>query len=237
MTEDTAAKTGTGAPKAEIQPANNAIQNPAAGTQSASETAPVSSVDAGVPQRPARPNKPRKVNKSPIDAKGSTENAEPADGVARNRRAVATESRKGGKTRSGRGRAGATSARASAAADRMAASTDAHETQEAHDAERIFGSGLSGFDWPDGAMALQQKLHQCMTLNIALGFGYFQQMLASRDPVELLSIQQAFLRDSFATVSGQVRELSDLAGRVVSETMKPLQSGFSQTANPAAKAD
>ncbi|WP_137387879.1 phasin family protein [Rhodoligotrophos defluvii] len=122
--------------------------------------------------------------------------------------------------------AGKSSASISAPAAASAARRDGEEMRNIH-AVALFG-------WQDSAHELQQTVLHFTQANISAQFGFIREMMSQRDPVQIMSLQQSFLRERLVALSRQMREVSRLSGRLAGDAMKPMQEGISRVMQQSA---
>lgn len=77
-----------------------------------------------------------------------------------------------------------------------------------------------------GMTDLQFKALEIARSNAMAAFDYAQDAMAARSPSDLLKVWTSHSRKQFDRLTGQTKELSDLAQRVAGDTMQPISQGI-----------
>ena len=70
--------------------------------------------------------------------------------------------------------------------------------------------------------------------NSNAAFDLFGELMTAKSYSEVVELSTSFWREQFETVTAQVKELSEHAQKVASETVEPLKQGFTGALNKAA---
>lgn len=76
---------------------------------------------------------------------------------------------------------------------------------------------------------IQLKSMEFVQLNINSGFAFARKFFAVRDPSEVMSLQQSFIKDQAETMQRQVAELSELSVALAKDSLKPVQESVSRS--------
>jgi phasin len=78
---------------------------------------------------------------------------------------------------------------------------------------------------------LQLKAIEFVQANINAGFGFTRKLLAVKEPGEVFTLQQSFLKEQAEAMQKQAAELNELTVALAKEAVKPLQDGMSKSLN------
>ncbi|MCX7347818.1 MAG: phasin family protein [Alphaproteobacteria bacterium] len=82
---------------------------------------------------------------------------------------------------------------------------------------------------------LQLKAIEFAQANINAGFGFTRKLFAVKEPTEVFSLQQTFLKEQAEVLQKQAAELNELTVALAKEAVKPLQDGLTKSFNDISK--
>lgn len=91
----------------------------------------------------------------------------------------------------------------------------------AHEGAQILDAASTAFK--AHATDLQLKAFESAQANLQAGFSFVRQLLAAKEPADVLSLNQSFLSQQFAALQRQASELNEIGQRLARETSKPVQ--------------
>lgn len=76
---------------------------------------------------------------------------------------------------------------------------------------------------------LQLKAIEIAQANVNAGFGFARKLFAVKEPMEMFSLQQAFLKEQAEAVQRQASEINELSVALAKEAVKPMQEGMTKS--------
>lgn len=76
---------------------------------------------------------------------------------------------------------------------------------------------------------IQLKAMEFTQLNVNAGFAFARKMFAVKEPTEVFSLQQSFLKEQAETLQRQVSEMGELSVALAKEAIRPVQESMTRS--------
>lgn len=76
---------------------------------------------------------------------------------------------------------------------------------------------------------LQLKAIEITQANVNAGFSFARKLFAVKEPMEMFSLQQTFLKEQAEAVQRQASEINELSVALAKEAVKPMQEGMTKS--------
>ena len=76
---------------------------------------------------------------------------------------------------------------------------------------------------------IQLKAMEFAQLNVNAGFTFARKFLAVKQPAEIFSLQQSFVKEQAEALQRQAAELNELSVTLAKESLKPVQDGMTKS--------
>ena len=83
---------------------------------------------------------------------------------------------------------------------------------------------------------IQLKTMEFAQLNVNAGFAFARKFFAVKEPAEVFTLQQTFLKEQAETMQRQTAELSELSMTLAKESLKPVQESLTKSFTSFSKA-
>ncbi|WP_373503945.1 phasin family protein [Aestuariivirga sp.] len=83
---------------------------------------------------------------------------------------------------------------------------------------------------------IQLKTMEFAQLNVNAGFAFARKFFAVKEPAEVFTLQQTFLKEQAETMQRQTTELSELSMALAKESLKPVQESLTKSFTSFSKA-
>ena len=83
---------------------------------------------------------------------------------------------------------------------------------------------------------IQLKTMEFAQLNVNAGFAFARKFFAVKEPTEVFTLQQTFLKEQAETMQRQTTELSELSMALAKESLKPVQESLTKSFTNFSKA-
>ena len=97
----------------------------------------------------------------------------------------------------------------------------------AHSNVQVFDAAASAYKARFTDM--QMKAMELTQNNVNALFSYARKLLSVKEPAEVFSVHQDFMREQASVLQRQAAEMNDIVVALAKETTKPVQEGWSKT--------
>jgi phasin len=100
-------------------------------------------------------------------------------------------------------------------------------SEVAHSNVQMFDAAASAYK--NRVTDIQLKAMEFAQLNVNAGFAFARKFFAVKDPAEVFTLQQAFLKEQAESLQRQVTELNELSVTLAKEAIKPVQESMTKS--------
>ena len=100
-------------------------------------------------------------------------------------------------------------------------------SEVAHDNVQLIDAAANAYK--NRVTDIQLKTMEFTQLNINAGFAFARKFFAVREPGEVMSLQQSFLKEQAETLQRQAAELGELSVALAKESMKPVHESMTKS--------
>ena len=100
-------------------------------------------------------------------------------------------------------------------------------SEVAHSNVQMFDAATNAYK--NRVTDIQLKTMEFAQLNVNAGFAFARKFFAVKQPADMFSLQQTFLKEQAETLQSQVSELNELSVTLAKEAMKPVQESMTKS--------
>lgn len=107
-------------------------------------------------------------------------------------------------------------------------------SEVAHSNVQMFDAAANAYK--NRVTDIQLKAMEFAQMNVNSGFAFARRLFAAKQPTDLFTLQQDFLKQQADTMQQQMSELNELSVALAKEAIKPVQDGMSKSFTDLTKA-
>lgn len=107
-------------------------------------------------------------------------------------------------------------------------------SEVAHSNVQMFDAAANAYK--NRVTDIQLKAMEFAQLNVNAGFAFARKLFAVKEPAEVFTLQQSFLKEQAETVQRQLSEMNELSVALAKEAIKPVQETMTKSFSDLTKA-
>ena len=107
-------------------------------------------------------------------------------------------------------------------------------SEVAHSNVQMFDAAANAYK--NRVTDIQLKAMEFAQLNVNAGFAFARKLFAVKEPTEVFTLQQAFVKEQAEAVQRQISEMNELSVALAKEAIKPVQETMTKSFSDLTKA-